>query len=412
MKIGIYIDFGNKENLDLSSLRDGNPGIGGTEYQMVSLPFFFAYYNRSNYTFNVYFKGKENLIFDCSLNVLKVLSIRQAVKCAIKDRCDLFIYNGGELEITEIISEETSRSTTPLRCIAWVHVFLPDSYKQKLYESDFVKHVVCLSQEHFLQLADHPLLKKLSFIYYGFDPESVFSLEEEHNSLVCFLGNLVPFKGFHLLAEIWKDVLKEIPSAKLIVIGSANLYDDQKKLGRWGVAEEEYESILRKYLSDKNDEKLESVEFCGLLGKEKKDIMRKASVGVVNPSGDTETFCLSAIEFQALCIPVVSRNFGGLKETIKHRKTGLLSYNKRQLKRHLICLLKNPAKRKSLGLNGRYRVQTLFSYPKILSEWEALFDHILYNNDTDNVSSVKIFFSQTKNKLNRILYKVKQLLYF
>ena len=37
MKIGFFIDIKDSKNFDYSSLDNGNPGIGGSEYMMISL---------------------------------------------------------------------------------------------------------------------------------------------------------------------------------------------------------------------------------------------------------------------------------------------------------------------------------------------------------------------------------------
>lgn len=419
MKIAIYVSCTNKENLDLSSLEQGNPGIGGTQYQMFSLPYFFSLYRDQyyKYSFKLYWHGARSIRFKETIDTTYVSSDQEAVELAFQEDCDLLVFNGSEIQIVDLINKEAQKTSKTIRAIAWVHVFLPRSYKDILYESPCIYKVVCLSKEHYQQISDHPIIKKLTFIYYGFDvngyyPSPIYEISPQSDPMnfrVCFLGGLIPAKGFHLLASIWKDILKEIPLAELYVIGSGRIYDNTQKLGIWGIADEEYERLIRKYLSDDKGDKLISVKFLGLLGQEKKDIMKECAVGIVNPSGATETFCLSALEFQSLAVPVLSRNFGGLKETIKHQETGLLSYNTRQLKRQLLYLLQSPSQRVSLGLNGKERVQEIFAYSKILSEWEKIFTDVSNYSVEDENLFLKILLNKMKVKIKRIYYKLCEL---
>ena len=54
-----------------------------------------------------------------------------------------------------------------------------------------------------------------------------------------------------------------------------------------------------------------SVHFHGVMGEEKKELIARTSVGVANPSGRTETFGISAIDFSSRGVPVVTIASGG-----------------------------------------------------------------------------------------------------
>jgi hypothetical protein len=64
-----------------------------------------------------------------------------------------------------------------------------------------------------------------------------------------------------------------------------------------GIAEASFEEIFMPDLLDENGSLLPSVNFHGISGAEKREILASAAVGVVNPSGQTETFCISGVEF-------------------------------------------------------------------------------------------------------------------
>src|SRR5699024_4727723 len=109
------------------------------------------------------------------------------------------------------------------------------------------------------------------------------------------------------------------------VVGSGRLYNRNAKLGTYGIADESYEKEFIKFLIDKNGKILPQVHFHGVLGGEEKlDVMARCAVGIVNPTGETETFGISAIEFEAMGIPVVTRDTGGFRNVVETEKTGFL----------------------------------------------------------------------------------------
>ena len=101
-----------------------------------------------------------------------------------------------------------------------------------------------------------------------------------------------------MLAEAWSNVRERVPDAGLDVIGTGRLYDENAKLGKYGLAEETYEQEFMKWLTDEKGEILPNVRFHGILGAEKYDVFRKCSIGVINPMA-TETFGLAAVEMEA-----------------------------------------------------------------------------------------------------------------
>ena len=90
--------------------------------------------------------------------------------------------------------------------------------------------------------------------------------------IVTYVGSLVPAKGFHRLAQIWPEVISKVPNAELYVIGNGKVYDRNAKLGKYGISQSDYENQFMKYLTDDEGEILKSVHFCGIVGKEKRDI--------------------------------------------------------------------------------------------------------------------------------------------
>ncbi|WP_332400851.1 glycosyltransferase [Lactococcus laudensis] len=158
-------------------------------------------------------------------------------------------------------------------------------------------------------LIDHNIFNKFFYIYNAINLDNYPIRDNvQENNIICFVGSITPAKGFHVLAKQWPKIKKKIPDAKLYVIGSGNLYDRNQRLGKFSIAESTYEKTFINYLTDRNGAISSDVKFFGVLDNNLKiEVMNKAKVGVVNPTARGETFCISAIEFEALDIPVVSR---------------------------------------------------------------------------------------------------------
>ena len=186
------------------------------------------------------------------------------------------------------------------------------------------------------------------------------------------MGSLVEPKGFHLLAQVWRNIVAQVPDAELHVLGSGRLYGRDSALGRWGIAERSFEEQFMPYLLDEKGSPLPSVKFHGILGTEKHEILASAAVGVVNPSGQTETFCISAVEFQAHRVAVVSAREWGLLDTVRHGRTGLLCRNKEELILNVVKLLKDVRFRRKLGEAAYAFAKLQFEVNCVAAEWYRL----------------------------------------
>ena len=102
-------------------------------------------------------------------------------------------------------------------------------------------------------------------------------------------------------------------------------------------------------------------------------------MGVVNPTGGTETFCISGVEIQACGTPVVSAAKWGLLDTVVHGKTGLLGKSDRDLVKNILYLLDNPDVARQFGQNGINFVTEKFDHRLIIKEWLELFIDV-YND--------------------------------
>ena len=306
MKILFYIDNSGLESVDLSNPKKGNPGIGGTEYATLLLASLIA-----SEGVDVTIATSCPSRLPSNVNQVVIPKISKVVEFAAKKNF-ILVTRVKQFDNSELLL--AARNWSSLKLIIWMH--LQPTWEQMSFLSQevAVKSVVCLGFHQYLDLIDHKIREKATVIGYPIIPYSSKPIPPNRQyGKVVFVGALVPQKGFHLLADIWTQVKERIPEATLDVVGSGALYNRNLKLGPRQIAEIGYERRIFEKLSPCD----ESVNFLGHLAEaEKRKIIRQSVVGIVNPSGNTETFCLSAVEIQSEGVPVVTIQRNGLRDTV------------------------------------------------------------------------------------------------
>ena len=285
-----------------------------------------------------------------------------------------------------------------LASIAWAHITPKENHLRKMKHCFFLKALVCVEYEQHELSRDSAIQSKLTYIVNPFFLDG-FALDEPPNEepfLVVYLGALVPQKGFHRLARVWPKVVEQLPEAQLAVIGSGSLYDHSQVMGKYGIAEQEYEKLIVGYLSDENGVLDSSVNFLGKLGIEKKQWLYKAAIGIANPTGHTENCPGSALEFQACSTPIVSGSYYGLLDTVVDKKTGLLSVSDSEFIKHIIELLTNHEKRWSYGRNAKEFIREKYCCEKVCEAWNKLFNDILNQKKLYKPARKKTLFKHYK----------------
>lgn len=309
MKVAFYLPNKNC-HVYCIHVDEGNPGMGGTEYMIIALAYYLSI-NQKLHSVVLLAQKAEGLPQEC--NVCQVDNIEGAiVKCQQNEIECLIAQNSPE---TNSLFKCNLKS---LKLIMWGHSFM-SRHQWNLYASSKnVKRIVCVGHEELDLYYDHRAALKSTVIFNAFPlPQQKISLIpfDKRQNEVTFLASIVPHTHFHLLAKAWKQVTEKVPDAHLNVIGSGNLYNKNKNMGRFGIASSEYESTFMPYLLDESGKILSSVTFWGKLGNEKYEILNRTKVGVANPGG-YETFCISAIELQLYGAKLVSCKKGGLLDTV------------------------------------------------------------------------------------------------
>jgi colanic acid/amylovoran biosynthesis glycosyltransferase len=205
---------------------------------------------------------------------------------------------------------------------------------------------------------------KIVVHYTGIDTD-FFRAEPDipRSPIVLFVGRLVPKKGCRYLLTAMAHVQREIPAAKLVVIG---------------------DGPLRLELEERARAVLKSFKFLGAQQPQVvKTWMNRASVfctpSIVAESGDAEGFGMVFAEAQAMGLPVVGFASGGVSEAAAHGETALLVKERdcEALAAGLLTLLRDPDLWRRFSFAGEQRVRRLFDVRKQARALEGIYESVL-----------------------------------
>ena len=377
IRIGIHLPNRDIKDVLLSDPEKGNPGIGGTQFLMFSLPYYLDKYYKNTFEFLILADNDKHV--KTNFKVLAVENLVDAARKAKDNACEIIIFRPTSDDETVAFLKKITE--LELKTIAWTFN-TPRFLLNTLYRNDYIIRFVCVGQDQYETLRDHPIINKSSLIYNAVDSACIpFDLENIKTKSVVFLGSLSFAKGFHIVAKMWKKILKFHPDAQLFVIGSGKLYDRNQKIGPLGLADEKYEKKLSKYILTESGSIHNSIKFLGVLGAEKYEIMSKATVGIGTHPNLRETFCLAAVEFQLCGTPVVSSAYGGLLDTVNDGVTGFLRNSTKSRFKHIIKLLSDPDLSSRMGFAGRKFATEKFNYEKICRDWYQLINNVCSDSE-------------------------------
>lgn len=362
-KVAFFLDNKSICDIDAYDLDKGNPGIGGTEYLFLLISSKLS--ERSN-GLEVILYLTHNQVLPRSIKVSVVSSLEESIRHCENEGVDYLVVK----HLIENVTSPVLSSAKGLKFIVWCHVFACYWELDAYEKNKDVAKIVFVGKEMMQLYWDHPIMRKSTYIYNAVSLIGCRYAVSRHPfdkraNIVTYVGSLVPFKGFHLLAKVWKEVLTAIPDAELYVIGSGQVYDSSTPMGKYGIAEDKYERLLFEYLSVDGD-LLPGVHFMGKMGNEKNQILLRTKVGVPNPSGVTETFCLSAVEMQSYGAKIATIQSPGYLDTVKN---GILYRKQSQLALTIIRLLQSDESHYDEAMDY---FENKFSVAGIVTKWECL----------------------------------------
>ncbi|MCL1937871.1 MAG: glycosyltransferase family 4 protein [Candidatus Azobacteroides sp.] len=404
MRIAFYLRNANISTIDCRNILDGNPGIGGSEYAIISVATLLSQRNKG---FDIVLYAQDKGLLPDNLHIELADNIDLSVQKAIEQVMTLMIVDCKDMDNATVI-----KYSKTMNFVIWGHNFLPYRTLNFYARQQNILRIVNVGREQWDLWRDHPIFCKSDYIYNGIFLPSISKHDitpyHKRSKNVIYIGSLMHIKGFHVLAKAWKIVLKSVPEANLYVVGSGKLYNKNSELGKWGIADNEYENTFMPDLLDEAGNLLPSVHFMGIMGKEKNDLLLKCKVGVPNPSGNTETFGFTAIEMQAMGCLVTTKRCPGYLDTVA--PNGILYESESQLAGNIVRLLQ----RTNNDYLSMYNfIKNRFDYDLIISEWEKL----LYNCETRNKKHIHSI-SPLSNpmyhckKLKEFMRKLKELMPF
>jgi glycosyltransferase involved in cell wall biosynthesis len=177
--------------------------------------------------------------------------------------------------------------------------------------------------------------------------------------VIGLVGQISKRKGQDQLINIAPELIKIFPSVRFLIVGDSR--------------EMEYEKDVHQMIKDNNLK--DYFVFTGKLTD--MPVIYKALDILVLPSL-REGFGRVVVEAEAINIPVVVSNAGGLVEVVDHGNTGFIFKleKKREMFEYLKKLCEDPSLREKMGIAGRERVINLFSQEKMVEKATALYKEV------------------------------------
>jgi glycosyltransferase involved in cell wall biosynthesis len=376
--VAFYLDNSGITDTNFQEPLKGNPGVGATEFMTVLVA---SELKKRN--MNVYLLSTSPGNFPTNIKCFQVNNLEKAFDFSELNNLILII-RAHVFEFESIL--EKIATYKDLNIVVWAHLTPNQRALKMIANTTQIKAVICLENNQRVRMGDSLVNSKLLTIPYGITGSTDLVQVSGNANNVAFVGALVPQKGFHLLADAWPRVIDRIPDAKLYVFGSGRLYDSRIELGSQGIATKEYENRIFKKLG--RDDK--SVLFLNNADSSSRNsVLNTCKIGIVNPSARTETFCLSAVEFQQRGIPVIGGRKYGLLDTVAHRKTGLLVLNASNLHRHIIRLLSDNQKLGHMGLRSQSYVLSKYELEEKIERWYLLFGNLLNASSGTDLGQAK-----------------------
>jgi colanic acid/amylovoran biosynthesis glycosyltransferase len=200
--------------------------------------------------------------------------------------------------------------------------------------------------------------------------------------IVLFVARLVEKKGCANLIDAMAEVQRHDPAVELVIIGAGPLRPDyERRAAGLGVRSRflgaQPPGVVREWMG-------RAAVFC--------------VPSVVAASGDAEGFGMVFIEAQAMGLPVVSTESGGIPEAVMNGETGLLvtERDSRALAEAILQLLKDNQLWRRYSLAGRKHVVSHFNLAKQTGRLEGLFDQLLTTTGSTTATEIQTRQEQKK----------------
>ena len=239
-----------------------------------------------------------------------------------------------------------------------------DKYKRMFEYAHTVISVSHLMTERLLELGAPA--EKILYHPYG-AREYFFDVKPDYRPTLIAVGRFAEIKAPYLTVAAFREALKEVPDARLTMVGDGHLLECCRSLAlTWNIAD--------------------SIDFTGPLTHEQfLPLFSQACAFVqhsVTPSwGDAEGTPNSVLEAQAAGLPVISTQHAGINEAVIHGETGYLVKERdvNAMADHMTFLLTNRNSAESMGQAAKAHIKSNYSMTKYIKAIEQTISGAIKN---------------------------------
>jgi glycosyltransferase involved in cell wall biosynthesis len=228
---------------------------------------------------------------------------------------------------------------------------------------DIVHTVSNASKQDILNFKARSSSSNIIVIPNGINLRNYGNLEfkKDYQNYVLFIGRLVFLKNLDVLISSFKDVVKKIPNARLIVVGDGPMRDNWQKM------------VSELHLD-------QNIEFTGYIPHEKKyyELLSKCS-SLLLPSV-FEGFGLVLLEAFAMSKPVLVANMKPFDEIVDEGIDGFIlpTHDAHKWSEKIIFLLSNKTICQDMGCKGRLKVESKFNIDNVVDKVESLYTELCF----------------------------------
>lgn len=175
----------------------------------------------------------------------------------------------------------------------------------------------------------------------------------DDNIAICYVGRIVELKGIYQLVEAFKRL--DSPNTILFIVGALG--------GNFAKDKQRITPFVRNLMEIVEPVK-EKVIFTGYIPNEEVCNILDAMDIAVTPSLYYEAASVSNVEYQAMGLPVITTNRGGIPEFVSSNSGFILDADGNlveQLYKSLLTLINEPSLREVMGKEGLLNAQNFFS---------------------------------------------------
>ena len=315
---------------------------------------------------------------------------------------DVFIANGFASEIFKILDIKAGKRA------AWIHNFVDHLPYENAIREKRLDYVICISHNQLGTWWRSPVFDYVAQIYNCIDTTAIDSMQVSSvkEKKIMFIGAPRSSKGFHDALRIFDAFAKRNFGFTFYVAGAASLHGGASAISDNGVFEKDYEESHLKQLLYQDDGKLrDDVVLLGKISRtEVLAHLGSAVVAIQNPGWESEpeVHSISALEAQAMGVPVLSSFRGGQPEAMIPRRTGILLTNNNLdvAVQALESLTRNSNLTRVMSENAKRHVREKFRVDIIAKEWDHCLG-VMSRGERFTGNFMKAIRSKIRHKLRR-----------